>query len=95
MWGEKLKTNEDDPVLYDYNPRLDHEVVNTWDSLNIAEAIKKHEWKFDASVYADKDKEDDVAYDEDPDLDDDVLDTQSHLVDAQKNLNHQWKIFKD
>jgi hypothetical protein len=90
MWGKKLKTAEEEHVLYDDAPKLDHEVINTWDSLNIAETIKKHEWKFNADDYAKKDDPDDAPYDEDPDLDDDVVDTQSHLKDAQENLNHVW-----
>jgi len=95
MWGEKLKTNQPDPVLYDYEPSLDSEVINTWDSLNIAEQIKNHEWYFDPDVYKKKDDDDRIEYNLDPKLDSDVIDTQAHLKDTEETLGHQWQIFKD
>jgi len=94
MWGDKLKSKEEDHVDYDFAPKLDGEVMSTWENLDVAENLRNHEWQFDPKVYAEKDKEEHVNYNYEPNLDDDVIDTQDHIRQQEKRLNHKLEVLK-
>ena len=94
MWGDKLKSKDDKHVDYDFAPKLEGDVLNTWENLDVAEKLKDHEWKFDPKVYAEKDKDDHVKYNDAPKLDDDVIDTQDHILQQEKRQNHKLEVLK-
>lgn len=94
MWGDKLKSKDDKHVDYDFAPKLEGDVLNTWENLDVAEKIKSHEWKFDPKVYAEKDDDKHVLYNDAPKLDDDVIDTQDHIIQQEKRQNHKLEVLK-
>jgi len=64
----------------------DEDILNTWNSLDVAESIRQHRWKTDGK----KKKEDDpIEYDYKPDLDDDIVMTNDHMDAAEKKLG-KW-----
>lgn len=94
-WMDALRKKQSaDPVEYNTNPRLEEDVIGTWDNLDVAEKLKNHEWKFNQQIYDDKDKEEITDYDWNAKLDDDIVTTQGHLGAAEKKMGN-WDIFKD
>lgn len=64
----------------------DEDVRHTWNSLDVAEAIKQHRWVY---VKDDSKKPDPVTYDYNPDLDDDIEMTNQHMNQSEEKLG-KW-----
>lgn len=92
---DKLRKKEDDPVLYPTGQSLEGDIINTWDNLDMAEKLKKHQWIFNQDVYDKRNDEDKpVEYDFDAKLDEDIVNTQGNLGKAEKKIG-KWDIFKE
>lgn len=95
-WMDRLrKNNEEPPVLYKTDDKLDHDIIRTWDNLDVAENQKNHRWIFNSDIYKLKDKKPEpLNYDHGDTLDEDIVSTQGHLSAAEKTFGN-WNIFKD
>jgi len=62
----------------------DRDVTNTWNSLEVAQDMLKHDWSFDPESV--KKGADPVLYNFAPELDDDMKHTNKHMAAAEKNL---------
>ena len=94
MWSDKLKGAPAAHVPYDFAPKLEGDVVNTWENLDVAEKLKNHQWVFNQEKYDAKDNDDATDYNLAPKLDSDVIDTQDHLKQEEKRQNHKFEVFK-
>jgi hypothetical protein len=65
---------------------LDENVATTWNSLDVAEAIRQHRWEFHGYP---KKGDPPTEYNGKPDLDDDIEMTQGHMAAAEKKLG-KW-----
>jgi len=67
----------------------DHDILTTWNSLDVAEALKQHRWNLAHDW--DKKPDDPIKYNFNMDLDDDIEMTHEHLNEAEKKLKHKWE----
>jgi len=67
----------------------DGDVIGTYNSLDVAENMRRHRWNLSAEDLKKKD-DDPVKYNGDPNLDDDIIGTQDHLATAEKTLG-KWE----
>jgi len=75
-------TSDDHPVDYPVpNFGRDHDIISTFNSLDVAEAMKQHHWDFDPDAV--EKPEAPTEYDLEPKLDDDIIDTQHHAILAK------------
>ena len=73
------ENKEPDPVLYDFDPRYEGEILHNQQSLDAAEKIQNHEWVYKKAAPGDPP----TTYDFDPDLDEDIKDVQEFTAKAE------------
>jgi hypothetical protein len=72
----------------------DHDIIDNFASLKLAEGMKSHEFQIGTAASKEKwhNPAKDVDYNFNPALDGDVVSTMKNLEDSQKNLGHKWVI---
>lgn len=66
----------------------DHDILTTFNSLDVAENLRRHRWNLDPEWKKKPDPP--VLYDDNQDLDDDIEMTHEHMEEAEKKLKHKW-----
>lgn len=66
----------------------DSDIITTFNSLDVAESIRRHRWDLDPDYKKKPDPP--VLYNFKEELDDDIEMTNEHMEEAEKKLKHKW-----